>query len=81
MLIMKHNLKKQNHLGNTFRFSRANFTKNNNATKKYNYVTFSFQSCCQNTEGTTFHLINIIEKPDHKCCNGVVYDSKARFQF
>lgn len=36
----------------------------------------SQKSCCQNTEGTTFHLINIIEKPDHKCCNGVVYDSK-----
>jgi len=35
----------------------------------------SQKTCCTNDEGTIFHLINIKEKPDHKCCNGVVYDS------
>lgn len=35
----------------------------------------SQKSCCENKAEGTYHLINIIEKPDHKCCNGVVYDS------
>lgn len=35
----------------------------------------SQKSCCENIAEGSYHLINIIEKPDHKCCNGVVYDS------
>lgn len=35
----------------------------------------SQKSCCKNKEETLFKLINLTEKPDHKCCNGVVYDS------
>lgn len=35
----------------------------------------SQKSCCENKAEESYHLINIIEKPNHKCCNGVVYDS------
>lgn len=35
----------------------------------------SQKSCCTNSEENVFHLINILEKPSHQCCDGVVYDS------